>query len=270
VAEPTYRQRRLGEALQLLRERAGMSQKEASDRLDYNVPKLSRIENGQLPDIHALRAMLDIYGVIGDEEAPYIEMWVLAKEKGWWRPFGLDDQGYISLEHDASHVREFSLGFIPGQLQSVHYMHDVFGNTTIQRSKKSIENDIAVRQRRQRRLVDDDPLEYHAIIAEPVLRNADREQLLHLVEKGRLPNVTIQVLLEAAGSHDGQFGSFALLDLPFAGDPQVLYIEYMAGSIHIEDPERVRIANLVFKNLSKLALTPHESAAWIERLAAER
>ncbi|HEX7302026.1 helix-turn-helix transcriptional regulator [Lentzea sp.] len=62
------------------RERAGMSQKEASDRLSYNVPKVSRIENGQLPDIHALRAMLNLYGVIGDEEAPYIEMWMLAKK----------------------------------------------------------------------------------------------------------------------------------------------------------------------------------------------
>ncbi|MDX8144072.1 hypothetical protein SK854_18280 [Lentzea sp. BCCO 10_0061] len=31
----------------------------------YNVQKLSRIENGQLPDIHALRAMLDMYGAKG-------------------------------------------------------------------------------------------------------------------------------------------------------------------------------------------------------------
>lgn len=50
--------------------------------------------------------------------------------------------------------------------------------------------------------------------------------------------MTIQVLLESAGLHDGQFGPFILLDLPFTGDPAVLYIEHMVGSIHIEDPER--------------------------------
>lgn len=114
------------------------------------------------------------------------------------------------------------------------------------------------------------PLQYHSIIAEAALRNADREQLVHLTRTGGLPNVTIQVLLESAGLHDGQFGPFILLDLPFAGDPQVLYIEHMAGSIHIEDPERLRTANLVFKHLSKLALTPEQSAVWVERLAAER
>lgn len=270
MAEPTFRQQRLGEALQLLRERAGMSQQQVAERLHYNVPKISRLENGQVPDIHALRAMLDLYGVIGDEEAPYVEMWQLAKEKGWWRSYGILGQGYLSLEHDATRVREFQLGFIPGQLQTVRYMRAVFAGTTSQRSRKWTENDIAVRQRRQERLVGDKPLQYHSIIAEAALRNADREQLVHLTRTGGLPNVTIQVLLESAGLHDGQFGPFILLDLPFAGDPQVLYIEHMAGSIHIEDPERLRTANLVFKHLSKLALTPEQSAVWVERLAAER
>lgn len=270
MAEPTFRQQRLGEALQLLRERAGMSQQQVAARLHYNVPKISRIENGQVPDIHALRAMLDLYGVIGDEEAPYIEMWELAKEKGWWRAYGLDSRGYISLEHDASRVREFQLGYIPGQYQTVRYMRALFAGSAVKRSKKRIEDDIAVRQRRQQRLVGDNPLAHHAIIAEAALRQADREQLMHLVEVGGLPNVTIQVLLESAGLHDGQVGPFTLLDMPFAGDPQVLYIEHMAGSIHIEDPERVRTANLVFKHLSKLAMSHDESAAWIERLAAER
>ncbi|GHH48729.1 helix-turn-helix domain-containing protein [Lentzea cavernae] len=270
MAEPTFRQKRLGEALQLLRERAGMSQKEAADRLDYNVPKLSRIENGQVPDIHALRAMLDIYGVIGDEEAPYVEMWELAKEKGWWRAFGLDAQGYISLEHDASRVREFSLAVIPGQLQIEQYTRNVFDGAVIKRSRKSIENDIAVRQRRQSRLIGDDPLEYHVVLFEAALWHVDRAQLLHLVDIARLPNIVIQVLRGSPRLHDGLFGSFTLLDLPFAGNPRILYIEHMAGSIHIEDPERVATASLVFKHVSKLALTPEESAAFIERLAAER
>lgn len=261
---------RLGQALQLLRERAGMSQHQVAQRLHYNVPKISRIENGQLPDIHALRAMLDLYGVIGDEEAPYIEMWELAREKGWWRAYALDGYGYLGLEHDAARVREFQFGYIPGQLQTVRYMRALFTGSARQRSKKRIEDDVAIRVRRQQRLVADNPLEYHAIIYEAALRQADREQLLHLVEVGRLPNVTIQVLLESAGLHEGQSGPFTLLDMPFAGDPQVLYIEYMGGSIHIEDSRQVKAATLVFKHLSKLALSHDESATWIERLAAER
>ncbi|WP_439662485.1 Scr1 family TA system antitoxin-like transcriptional regulator [Lentzea sp. HUAS TT2] len=73
-----------------------------------------------------------------------------------------------------------------------------------------------------------------------------------------------------AGLYDGHNGSFTLLDFPFAGDPQVLYVEHAGGSMHIEDQSRVKATILNFKHLSKLALTHEESAAWIETLAAER
>jgi transcriptional regulator with XRE-family HTH domain len=65
MSDPTFRQVRLGEASRKLRERAGISQRDAADQLRYNYQKLSRIENGQLPEYHALRAMLDLYGVVG-------------------------------------------------------------------------------------------------------------------------------------------------------------------------------------------------------------
>ena len=270
MAEPTFRQRRLGEALKLLRERSGLSQREASDRIDYNVPKLSRIENGQLPDIHAFRAMLDLYGVIGDEEAPYIEMWELAKQKGWWKQYRLEDQGYISLEHDASAIKEFQSSYLPGMVQTRGYMRAVFAGARTQRSKKWIDNQIEVRVRRQERLTGAAPVSFHAIIAESALRHADRDQLLHIIELCRLPNVTVQVVLDTAGLHDGHNGPFTLLDFPFDGGPQVLYVEHAGGSMHIEDQSRVKATTLTFKHHSKLALTPEESAAWIERLAAER
>ena len=270
MADPTFRQRRLGEALQLLRERAGMSQRDVAKRLHYNVAKVSRIENGQVPDFSALRTMLDLYGVLADEEAPYIDMWERAREKGWWHPYGLDNQGYISLEHDARRVRTFQLGYVPGMLQTERYMRAVFAAASPQRSKRWVENQVAVRIRRQQRLVGENPLHYHAIITDSALRHADREQLLYINEMGRLSNVTVQVVLDSVGLHDGLFGSFTLLDFPYEGDPQVLYVEHLAGAVHIEDPERVKAGTLLFKHLSKLALTPEESAAWIERMAAER
>ncbi|MET9226969.1 helix-turn-helix transcriptional regulator [Lentzea sp. NPDC003310] len=270
MAEPTFRQRRLGEALKVLRERSGLSQRDAAARINYNVPKLSRIENGQVPDIHALRAMLDMYGVIADEEAPYVEMWERAREKGWWKQHRPEVQGYLSLEHDATRVREFQPNYIPGMVQAKQYMRAVFAGSASQRSKRWTEEQVAVRIRRQQRLVGDNPLHYHAILTEAALRYADRDQLLHIKKVGLLPNVTIQVVLDRTGLHDGHNGGFNLLDFPYAGDPQVLYVEHAGGSVHIEDPDRVKATILTFKHLSKLALTPEESAVWIERLAAER
>ncbi|MFJ8966617.1 helix-turn-helix domain-containing protein [Lentzea sp. NPDC102401] len=270
MSDPTFRQVRLGEALKRLRERAGLSQREAAYRLRYNYQKLSRIENGQLPEYHGMRAMLDLYGVLVSEEAPYIDMWERASERGWWHPYGLDDQGYISLEHDAIRVCAFQLGYIPGLLQTESYMRAVFLGWQTQHSRKWIENQIAIRTRRQERLVGTGSLEYHAVIVEAAFRHADRSQLLHINEMARLPNVKVQALLDTAGLHDGQNGSFTLLDFAYPGEMSVLYVEHPAGATHVEDVERVKASKLVFKHLSKLALTPDESVEWIGRLAAER
>ncbi|SDG98501.1 Helix-turn-helix domain-containing protein [Lentzea fradiae] len=270
MSEPTFRQRRLGRVLQELREKAGLSQRDIAERLRYNIAKVSRIENGQVPDHSALETMLDVYGVIADDVEPYLEMWNLAVEKAWWHQFRLEDQGYISLEHDATMIMTFEASYVPVLLQTKKYMRAVFAGSRTRRSTKWIENQVEIRSRRQQRLHGDDPLCYHAIIAESALRHADREQLLHINKMAELPNVTVQVIPDSAGLHDGHNGSFTLLDFPYPSDPRVLYVEHTEGSIHIEDLARVRSATLTFKHLSKLASTPEESVVWIERLAAER
>ncbi|HUQ58506.1 helix-turn-helix transcriptional regulator [Lentzea sp.] len=267
MSEPTFRQKRLGDALKFLRERAGLTQKEAAMRLSYNVPKLSRIENGQLPDIHALRAMLDLYGVIIAEEEPYLQLYELAAERGWWTEFGPNNVGYINLEHDASEIWDFQATFIPGLFQDESYIREVFDKGPIKRSVKWVNDETAKRLRRKARLFGDRPLTYRVIISEHALRHASRSQLVHVHEMCALPNVTAQVLPDSAPLHDG---SFTIIEFPDPKYPKILYVEHVGGAITDEDLEKVQAAKLAFKRLSKLALTPDESAAWIERLAAER
>ncbi len=269
-AEPTFRQRKLGEALRVLRERAGLTQQEAAARLRYDHRKLSRIENGQRPEYHGLRAMLDEYGLAVSEWQPYLDMYERAIEKGWWHPYGVDDHGYISLEHDASVVRDFQFAHVPGLLQTESYVRAAFAGARVQRSKHWVDNQVLVRLRRQERLLGENPLRLHVVIAESALSQADGAQLRLIVERGRLDAVQVQVLPLSVGFHDGYSGPFTLLDFPDKRDSRVLYVEHATGSIHIEDPEKVKAGKLVFTHLSKLALTPDESATWIERAAAER
>jgi len=269
-AEPTFRQRKLGEALRVLRERAGLTQQEAAARLRYDHRKLSRIEKGQRPEYHGLRAMLDEYGLLVSEWEPYLDMYERAVEKGWWHPYGLEDHGYISLEHDACMVREFQLAYVPGLLQTEAYVRELFEGARVQRSKRWVDNQALVRMRRQERLLSSNPLRLHAVIAESAFAQADRAQLRHIVERGTLGHIEVQVLPHSAGFHDGYNGPFTLLDFPDKRDSRVLYVEHATGAIHVEDPEKVKAGKLVFTHLSKLALTPEESATWIERLAADR
>lgn len=268
--EPTFRQRKLGEALRLLRERAGLSQRQAAARLRYDHRKLSRIENGQKPEYHGFRAMLDEYGVVVSEWQPYLDMYERAIEKGWWHLYGVEDHGYISLEHDAAMVREFQLGYVPGLLQTEDYIRAAFAGARVQRSKKWVDNQVLVRLRRQERLMSANPLRFHAIIAESALAQADRTQLGLINQRARLDHVQVQVLPRETGFHDGYNGHFALIEFPSARDSQVLYIEHAIGSVHVEELEKGKASRLVFNHLSKVALTQDESAAWIESLAAER
>ncbi len=270
MPDPTFRQVRLGEALKRLRERANLSQRDAADRLRYNYQKLSRIENGQLPDYHGLRAMLDLYGVIVAEEEPYIELWERASEKGWWYPDGPQSHRYVGLEHDAARVCEYQLAYIPGLLQTETYMRAVFQAGRVQRSEKWISAQVKDRLTRQQRLFGDGPLDFHAILAESALRHADQQQLLHINCMGQLPNVIVQVLPDAAGLHPGHDGSFVLLDFTYPGEMSTLFFEHHAGASHIEDVEQVKASKMLFNRLSKLALTPDESVDWLEKLAAEK
>jgi hypothetical protein len=151
----------------------------------------------------------------------------------------------------------------------------LFEANRLQRSDREFEKQVKVRLIRQLRLTDsEDPLELVALIDEGVLRKriggaeVMRKQLHHLVLASRLSSVTLRVLPDRLGPHDGLSGAFIVLGFP-ESDPEVLYAEYATGSLHIEADSEVREAKLMFEHLISRALDPDESIALIERVLAE-
>lgn len=67
-----------------------------------------------------------------------------------------------------------------------------------------------------------------------------REQLRHLVEMASLPHITFQVLPYRVGAHPGMHGAFAVMDFPDAADPELVYIENMAGALYLEKAADIR------------------------------
>lgn len=250
-----------------------MTQHEAATRLEFSLSKVSRIESGQRPGLHEFRAMLDIYGLPSGDWEPYLDEYRRAKENGWWRAYGLSDQGYVSMEDEASRVREFQNGFIPGLLQTEAYAEAIFAASGMLRSRHTIENQIAVRMRRQDRLTTQPALRLDTIIDETVLRQrvppqVMRAQLALIVERSNLPNVRVRVLPRDIEPHDGQYGAFILLDFPEPADPEIAYVEHAFGSVHIEEAEDVRAARLRFDQLAERALGETDSLRLLDRLAS--
>ncbi|MBC6449275.1 helix-turn-helix domain-containing protein [Actinokineospora xionganensis] len=273
MAEPNLRVRVLARALRELRERARMTQQEAGDRLRFTNRKMSRIETGQVPSFHELQAMLDVYGLVSTDWAPYVAMWERAREKGWWHCYGIPDRSYVPLEAQASEIRSFQLGLVHGLLQTEEYVRALFTGAAdpARHTEGSIGRGVEIRKRRQRRLIADDPLRLHAIIDHTALRRqlpCMKEQLAHIVMISELDNVTFQVIPPNAGAHSGLGGSFTVLS--FSGpDPDLAYVEHIAGFVEIEKEREVRTALQVFDQVASLALNHDESVRLVDRMAAE-
>lgn len=272
----TLRQRQLGRELRRLREDAGLTLDEAAPQLDWSTSKLSRIETGQQSvDVHGVRSMLDLYDVGGDRWTEIIDLTREARHKGWWHAYGIRDQGYLALETEAAAVREYQLGYVPGLLQTEDYMRTLFSNSRRGLTEKEIDRDVQVRRLRQRRLVQDPPLELIAVVDESALRrpiggvDVMRAQLRRLVTRASLPSVCLQVLPTSLGAHSGLDGSFILLGFGESGEPDVAYIEHAASALHVQKETEVSACTLVFDRLRSEALSPQDSVILVERLAAE-
>jgi hypothetical protein len=254
-----------------------MTLEEAAPALDFSPSKLSRIENAQQGvDVHAVRSMLDLYDVGGDRWTELVALAREAAQRGWWRAYGLDDRGYVPLEAAATRVHDFTVTYVPGLLQTADYAGAHFMGAARQRSAEALERAIAVRMIRQERLTDtEEPLELIAVVDETVLRRpvggADvmRAQLRHLVVASALPTVTFQVLPMAVGAHPGLDGAFTVLSFNALDEPDVAYVEHPMGAVHIEKDQDVATARLVFDRVRSAALSPADSVALVERVAAE-
>ncbi|GAA1992541.1 helix-turn-helix transcriptional regulator [Amycolatopsis minnesotensis] len=267
----TYRRRALGRTLKRLREAAGMSLEDAGEPIRISKPKLSRIENGQYPSYNDFMALLDRYGVITNDYDHYVRMYDRAKERGWWHAFGLDDRGFVPVEAEASIVRTYELGYVPGILQEERYIRATYAAARVPFRGKRLESEVKVRLRRQQRLTAEPLLTLHAIIDESALRRepCGRAQLEYLLEWTALANVTIQVLPIRVGSHDGLSSNFMVVSFPDDSEPDLAYVEYGFGSLEIQQSEEVHAAKLVFDHLADLALTGPETIALIERMIAD-
>jgi hypothetical protein len=166
--------------------------------------------------------------------------------------------------------------YVPGLMQTGDYARELFEASLKRRTPEALEQAVRVRMIRQERLcTDEQPLELVAIVEEAVLHRpvggstVMRAQLEHIVDAAALDSVTFQVLPTDVGAHPGMGGAFTLLSFDGLGEPDMAYVEHPMGAVHIEKEDDVVRARLVFDHLRSVALSPAESVALVERMAAQ-
>jgi hypothetical protein len=165
---------------------------------------------------------------------------------------------------------------VPGLLQTEQYARDIFSGyrelTMI--APSVIERRVETRLIRQRVLTRDQPLELNAILDESVLRRqrGDRsvmsEQLQHLAEASKLPNVTLQIL-PLDGPKGLALDSFTVLQFSQGQLNDVVSTESLRNYLYVEGDTNTYEFRVAFERLSQESLGPEESLEFILRIARQ-
>jgi transcriptional regulator with XRE-family HTH domain len=277
---PTVRLRRLASELCRLRASADLTREVVAERTGINAATLYRIETSKVrPQRRTLISLLDLYGVEEPQRSEVIALLKDADTQEWLRPYHADlpeeYTAYISFEAEASQVRNYESLFIPGLLQTEDYAHAVIAGVVPTASSMDVEHRVKARTDRQALLTRGSPLRLSAIVDEAALRrvvggpDVMAAQLTHLNVLGAAPHITVQVIAFSAGAHVGMPGSFSLMSFPDSADPEIIYIDNLAGDLFLEaEADIVRFSSM-FESLRTIALDPDDSAALITKLQAE-
>jgi transcriptional regulator with XRE-family HTH domain len=280
---PTIPRRRLRSELRTAREAAGLTQDQVAESLDWSTSKVIRIEAGVVGlSTVDLRALLDLYHVDSSAHEDLMSMARMSRRRTWWT--AIKDEGIsrqhrmvIGFEAETTAIHHFHPLVMPGLLQTEAYA-DALSREAAHppMDPDTIRSRTEIRMKRQREtLLRPDPPRFIAFMDEGVLRRpvggagVMREQLLHLVELGRMPHVTIRIIPLAAGVHPGLVhGGFAIMQFENTADNDIAYFETGPGDIVLVDqPNDIAVYWEIIELLQKKALDASATAELITDLA---
>ncbi|MFH0516202.1 helix-turn-helix domain-containing protein [Streptomyces sp. M41] len=274
--DPSLNRRKLRLALRQARERSGLTQREAAERVEWSQSKLIRVETGTVSvSVSDLRALLRLYDV-GDpsEVEELVEAARGSKGPSWWSKYHdvVTPQyaQYLGYESAATSLRTYHPIVVPGHLQTRAYADALLAPRGLkpQRTRRVVD----LRMERQERMLDGSAgPEVTFVLDEAAVRRQIGgkavldEQLQQLLDLGARDGITIRVLPFEAGAHYSTLGSFVLLGFPDADD--LLYLEHAAGSMTGgEDLELLARYQECFHTIMDLALGDTESLDLIGRI----
>jgi transcriptional regulator with XRE-family HTH domain len=278
---PATRRRQLGRQLRDLRLAAGLRTMEAAaSRSGLSRATISRIENAKqtiLP--RTVRLLCQTYGI----GAPLLEH--LAKQaeesedRGWLLAYSDTTpnwfERFLGEEAEAAEIWEYGAEFVPGLLQTPDYCRAVSVANDPNLATENVDRLVEFRLARQELLARDSPPRLHVVLNEAVLRRqvggADvmRDQLRHLAEMAKRPNITVQVLPFSAGAHPAMVGSFIMLNFPAGSGDPTIFVEVDAGALYPDRPADFERYTWMFGQLRDLGLSPAESTDFVSKVKGE-
>ncbi|RSS07272.1 helix-turn-helix transcriptional regulator [Streptomyces sp. WAC00469] len=272
--EPTARQVRLGTELRRLREAAGLTAREAAALLGTGRVQISHIESG-LTGVseERLRRLASHYACTDAEFVDALVAMAVDRARGWWEEYrGLLPTSFLDLaelDHHSSYLREVSILFVPGLLQTEDYARAVFSSRVPELTPEERELRVRFRMERQRLTTP-----YEVIIHEAALRirvgdrATSRAQLDRLLELSASDHITLRVV-----PFDLDGFSRASSTMTYAGGPvpklDTVVRDAPHGSVFIDSEAQLNAYRVRFRKVKELALDPEQSRDVIHGLTKE-
>ncbi|MCF2129281.1 helix-turn-helix domain-containing protein [Streptomyces sp. NPDC005047] len=273
----------LGRQLEELRTRAGLSFEQAAESIGVSHSTIRRMEAAKvarlrLPDVEKL---LQYYGVRDQQEIDtFLKSAREANKRGWWHTYRdvMPDwfAAYLSLEQAALHIRAYEPEFVHGLLQTPAYARALLSAGNPHASSVATERRVALRMRRQEILTRPEPPRLWVVMDETVLRwpvggaEVMREQVDHLIEVGRLPNVTLQIMPFAQGPHPAmRAGAFHVFRFRAPELPDIVYLSGLVGAVYLDKGDDVVVYREALDRLGAQAVPARSTEELLGALRKE-
>lgn len=273
---PTARRIVLGAQLRRLREAADISRADAGYYIRGSDSKISRMELGRVGfKERDVADLLSFYGVHDEQErAVFLDMVRKSNERGWWHRYSGTMptwfQDFVGLEESASLIQSHELQFVPGLMQTEDYARAVVGHGRPELLDAEGERRVALRLQRQKVLTRPGAPRLWAVVDESVLHRPIgghrvlREQIEHLLEITRQPNVTLQILPYHMSGYAAE-GAFSILRFAEPSLPDIVYIEHLSGALYLDRPDELEVYGRVIDRLAVEAETPDRSRQMLSK-----
>ncbi|MEV8339900.1 DUF5753 domain-containing protein [Streptomyces niveus] len=260
--QPPGTWRYCGNQLLRWRTQSGMSREELAAATNYAAATIKAMEQGvRMPTPRLLDQADDLLQANGKLSA--------AKDYLKREKFPARAQDFMDREAEAISLWSYEVALIPGLLQTEAYARALIGNHCPPLDDETVEERVRARLERHSLLTRKSPVALSFVLYEAVLRgpHADKQQLLNILAAGRLGNVSVQVLPFSRAVPAALLGPMVLLET--RDHERLAFTEGPSVSQLTDDPDVVSSHTERLSMLRAVALSPTESARFIERMVEE-
>jgi transcriptional regulator with XRE-family HTH domain len=256
----------VGRQLKLRREAVGMRAAEFGKAVGYGEDLVYKIEGGKrIPRPEYLDRADEVLGAGGllsamKEDVAKVRYPKQVRDLAQMEARAVELGAYVGLS-------------IHGLLQTPEHARALFEAWQPAYSPEEVERMVAARMARQSIFERSPAPSLSFVQEEATLRRPVggtmvwRQQLEHLLEVGRLRNVTLQVMPTNSEAHPGLNGKIEVLK--FADGTAVGRSDGAYSGRPTTDPKQLRVLELRYGTIRAQALTPRESLAFIEQVLGE-